>query len=412
MNEKSMFEQYLTQKNIFKDREVLRPDYIPEELPHRERQIRQLACVLAGALRGETPSNVFIYGKTGTGKTAVTKYVGNELLKSSSQRNKKINFVYINCEIVDTEYGILSQIGNSIIQDWHDRIPFTGWPLEKVYTRLREELEKHESITIVVLDEVDKLVAKSGDDVLYILTRMNSDLQKAKASIVGISNDLRFTELLDPRVRSSLGEEELIFPPYNASQLQEILAQRVKLAFSDGIVGEGVIPLCAALAAQEHGDARRALDMLRVAAELAEREGKSSVTEEYVRKAQTKIELNMMTELVKTLPIHSKVILLAVILNEQVGNMKLTTGEVYDTYQELTKRAELPPLTQRRVTDLISELDMLGILNARIISKGRYGRTKEISLSVALEETKKIIEEDELLKPLCNYRPQRQLTLT
>ncbi|MDI6887094.1 MAG: ORC1-type DNA replication protein [Candidatus Thermoplasmatota archaeon] len=407
----AIFEPYLEQRTIFRDKEVMRASYIPEVLPHREVEINRLASICASALRGETPSNVFIYGKTGTGKTAVTKYVGNELLKAVQELGRKIIFVYINCEIVDTEYGVLSQIGNSIIQDWNERIPFTGWPLDKVYNKLKEELEKSESITVIALDEIDKLVAKSGDSTLYILTRMNSDLGKSKTSVIGISNDPRFTELLDPRVRSSLGEEELIFPPYNASQLQDILAQRASLAFEENVLSEGALALCSALAAQEHGDARRALDMLRVAGELAERAGEQKVTEEHVRKAQAKIEHESMNELIKTLPLHSKVVLLSVILNEQVGNTKLITGEVYDTYKELVKRAKVTDLTQRRVSGLISELDMLGVINARVISKGRYGRTKEISLGVPLEEAKKVLEEDELIKELSSYRPQRQLTL-
>lgn len=411
MGEKDIFNSLLSTKPLFKDKEVIRSSYIPENLPHRKKEITNLASIFVSALRGETPSNVFIYGKTGTGKTAVAKYVGNELLKKGKELGKHVSSVYINCEIVDTEYGILSNIGNSIIKDWEQVIPFTGWPMEKVYNKLKEEIEKQKGVTIIILDEIDKLVSKSGDDVLYVLSRMNTDLKNAKASIIGISNDLRFTELLDVRVKSSMGEEEMIFPPYNATQLQDILKERAELTFNKGALDDGVISLCAALAAQEHGDARRALDLLRVSGEIAEREEAQKITEAHVRKAQNKIEADRVSEVIKTLPIHSKMILMSILLNREVGQEILTTGEVYDTYREICKKANISPLSQRRVADLISELDMLGVINARLISYGRGGRTREISLSVSVKDTKNVLELDEMLKNVSGYKPLKQVKL-
>ena len=221
----------------------------------------------------------------------------------------------------------------------------------------------------------------------------------------------RCRESISPRVKSRLGEEEVIFPPYDADQLKDILRQRATMAFKDDVLEDSVIPLCAALAAQEHGDARRALDLLRVAAELAEREGQKSIGEKYVRKAQNKIELDRVTEVVRTLPTQSKLVLLSTILGEEAGTKGLTTGEVYDTYRELCQEVHMDVLTQRRVTDLISELDMLGILQARVISKGRYGRTKEIQMSVPLEETKNVLREDPVLEPIVGFSPKKQARL-
>jgi cell division control protein 6 len=399
---------------MFRNKEVLRPSYTPEELPHRQQQISQLATILVAALRGETPSNVFIYGKTGTGKTAVTRFVGKELQKTGQEKDRAVYFIYINCELVDTQYRVLTHIANHFIEDWNDRIPFTGWPTDEVYDKLKKKIDEKEGACIIVLDEIDKLVFKAGDDVLYNLSRINDNLSKAKVSVIGISNDLKFTEFLDPRVKSSLGEEEVIFPPYDAVQLQDILRQRAAVAFKEDSLEKGVIELCAALAAQEHGDARRALDLLRVAAELAEREGQKTIAERYVRKAQNKIELDRVTEVVRTLPTQSKLVLLSTILGEEGfegGAKGLTTGEVYDTYRELCQEVHMDVLTQRRVTDLISELDMLGILQARVISKGRYGRTKEIQMSVPLDETKSVLREDPVLEPIVGYSPKKQSRL-
>ncbi len=408
--ENSVFKPYLENRSVFKkDREILRPTYIPENLPHREKQIDQLASILATALRGDRPSNVLIFGKTGTGKTAVIKFLGNEMSKADEW--KRVCFLYMNCEIVDTPYAVLQNVGNAFVQDVNDGIPFTGWSTERVYNVLREKIDEEKRVVVIVLDEIDKLVYKSGDDVLYHLSKINDDLKRAKISLIGISNDLKFTEFLDPRVQSRLSDEKMVFPPYNANELRDILQQRAALAFDNGIIDEGVISLCAALAAQEHGDARRALDLLRVAAELVERAGGDRITEHHVHKAKNKIELDCVLEAVKSLPTQSKLVLLGVLLSEDRGSARLTTGDVYSAYKELARKTGVSILTQRRVTDLISEMDMLGLVNARVKSFGRGGRTKEIQSSVPILETRKMLEKDDGLNGVKNYRLRFQTTL-
>jgi cell division control protein 6 len=203
----------------------------------------------------------------------------------------------------------------------------------------------------------------------------------------------------------------MVFPPYNAEQLKDILSQRASLAFDQGVLEGSVIPLCAALAAQEHGDARRALDLLRVAAEIAERNHLPVINETDVTKAKNKIELDCVSEAIRTLPVQSKLVLMGVLLNNERGDGKLTTGDLYETYKELCQCTSMAILTQRRITDLISELDMLGIIHARVKSFGRGGRTKEIEPSVPLTEAKKILEEDEILSQLKNYKLRYQTTL-
>ncbi|MEF8756901.1 MAG: cell division control protein Cdc6, partial [Halobacteriales archaeon] len=226
-----------------------------------------------------------------------------------------------------------------------------------------------------------------------------------RVSIIGISNDLKFTDFLDPRVKSSLGEEEIVFPPYDANQLQDILQHRSEVAFKEDALKDGVIPLCAAFAAQEHGDARRALDLLRTAGELAERDQSERIEEDHVRQAQDKIELDRVVEVVRTLPTQSKLVLFSIITLEKNGVHNINTGEVYNVYKQLCDEIDADVLTQRRVTDLISELDMLGIVNAVVVSKGRYGRTKEISLSVPIEETEAVLKSDSRLSDVEDAQP-------
>ncbi|MHB9285851.1 Cdc6/Cdc18 family protein [Halobacteriales archaeon Cl-PHB] len=445
-----LFDDILQGDPIFKSKEVMRPSYTPKKLPHREEQINKMASILASALRGDTPSNILIYGKTGTGKTACAKYVSQELQITSEKYDVPCLVEYINCEVTDTQYRVLAQLANKFIErnkqtlrdqiealqeirtdvtegmisidatefssveaisrridelnteldERQEEVPMTGWPTDRVYQYFFDAVDYQERVVVIMLDEVDKLVEKSGDDTLYNLSRMNSDLTNSRVSIMGISNDLKFTDFLDPRVKSSLGEEEIVFPPYDANHLQDILEQRASIAFKQDAIGEGVIPLCSAFAAQEHGDARRALDLLRTAGELAERSKYDDVHQQHVRKAQQKIELDRVAEAVRTLPPQSKLILMAIIRLEDQETDSINTGEVYNTYKKLCKRIDFDVLTQRRVTDLISELDMLGIVNAIVVSKGRYGRTKEISLSVPQEETMAVLMSDSRFEEL------------
>ena len=155
-----------------------------------------------------------------------------------------------------------------------------------------------------------------------------------------------------------------------------------------------MIPLCAALAAQEHGDARRALDLLRISGELAERESADEVGERHVKMAQAKIETDSMIECISTLPTQSKVVLYSMILLEQLGQMIFTSGEVCRVYQEVATALDLDVLTNRRITDLISELNMLGVINTRVVSRGRYGRTKEMWFDANSGKIQEVITKD------------------
>jgi len=420
----NIFEQYLNDKSVFLNREILSPAYLPEKLLHREDQIQQIASVLAPALKGHRPSNLLFLGKTGTGKTVAARYVGQQLTDLVSGGDPgRLEFIYINCQMIDTHYGILYELSKRFFTSEEVSAgiapPPTGWSIDRVYQTLITRMRDSGKVVIVVLDEIDKFVGKSGDDALYTLIKMNEaeiarpneGASVAHVSIIGISNDLKFAEMLDPRVKSRLSDEKLVFAPYDAQELYDILMQRATLAFMPSAMPDSVIRLCAAIEAHERGDARRAIDLLRVAGEVADRDREKQVTDAHIQRARARIELDCVVEAIKTLPTQSKLVLLDVILNAEVGNERLTTGEVYNTYKELCRKVGMTALTQRRIGDLISELDMLGILNAQVRSYGRGGRTKEISASVPLLDSKRTLLADELLQPLRDYRPKRQSTL-
>jgi cell division control protein 6 len=191
-----------------------------------------------------------------------------------------------------------------------------------------------------------------------------------------------FANNLDPRVKSSLSEEEIVFPPYNAIEIQQILRDRAQDAFAENVLDEGVIPKCAAYAAREHGDARRALELLRVAGELAERGNQTKVSVDNIDQAEHKIERDRLIDMVKTQPTQFQATLYPILEMSQKDETPLNTGEIYELYKQLCDKAGLRPLTQRRISDIIGELDMFGIINANVISKGRFGRTREIEVSL------------------------------
>jgi len=375
---------------IFKRREVLLPDYVPDYLPHRDAEIVRLARILAPALRGERPNNVFIFGLTGTGKTAVTRYVLRRLESKALEVGSRVHSVYVNVRHRETPYRVLADIAEAIGL----KVPFTGLSTGEVYGRIVKWLRKKTGVYVVVLDEIDFLVKRHGDDLLYKLTRINELLGSSRVSIIGITNSVRFVESLDPRVRSSLGEEEIVFPPYNAEQLKDILSERAAEAFNPGVLDDDVIPLCAALAAREHGDARRALDLLRVAGEIAERQGDSVVRARHVHAARMEIERDRVAEVVRTLPLHAKLVLAAVIAATGGGRLQATTGEVYDYYRRLVSIVGVEEVTFRRVSGIIGELDMLGLITARVTSRGRYGKTRVIELAADPGALVEALEED------------------
>ena len=385
-----MFENYLSGSKIFKNRDTMRPSYVPRNLPHRNEKALDLGRILAPSLRGEIPSNALLYGKPGTGKTAVTQYVLQKMDAKCVEAGIPLTSTYFNCQLVDTNYRVLT----FLCQEIGVEVPITGLPTVEVYSRFTSALDAKNLQMIIILDEIDALVKKSGSEVLYSLTRINSDLERGKVSLVGISNDTRFKEFLDPRVLSSLSEEEIVFPAYNAIELGDILWERALISFNEDVIDEGVIGLCAALAAKEHGDARRALDLLRVAGEVAERSGSQKVIGDHVKEAQRVIERNMVEEVIKTLPLQSKLVLFSIYLLEKENLHNIYTGQLYNTYHEVSRKMRVESLTQRRISDLINELDMMGIINAEVISRGRGGRTRKINLSIPIRQLKSFIEND------------------
>ena len=377
---------------------------MPNDILHRDPEQEKITQSLLPILMESRPSNLLVYGKPGTGKTLVIKKVLSKIQKRVEEGSFPIKLAYTNAKQETTLYGLLVSFGRQLglgSQKTNDEkmwLPSTGLSISEVFNRIIYVLDKNETNAVFVIDEIDylaELIQKTGKDVLYQITRANERLTTGSLTLIGVSNDLTFKERLDPRVISTLSEEEVIFTNYNLPQIKEILDARIEVAFEEGKVSEAALNLCSAMAGRESGDARRALDLLRVAAEIAERSQVSTVTEEHIRMAAEKIEENKEVVALRSYPLHEKLLILAIMKSAEIS-----TGEVYSTYKNLCKDIRQKELTQRRVTQMLSEIEMSGIITGRIVHQGTHGNTKKYRITVSPDMVKTTFKDEMILEDI------------
>ena len=393
----TIFDSAIKNKNIIKNRQVLTIDYVPDKLLFRTKESTAIAQSLSVILKKGRPSNLLIFGKPGTGKTAVVKNVIEHLYKKTNELNINLRVPFINAKNCNTPYKILYEIAEllDINKEGKTQVYFTGLSMSEATDRILDFIRRRSIKVVIVIDEIDSLVNRKGDDILYNFTRANERISSDQfISLIGISNSLTFKDKLDPRVKSSLSEEELVFNPYTIEQLKQILIDRCKLAFYDNVIPIGVINLCAAIAGRETGDARKAIDLLRVAAEIAERSMTMKISEDHIRSAQQKIDSDTNYEILRNSTLHTKLVILSIIKSKNGS-----TGEIYTIYQYFCSKIQQEPLTQRRMTQIVGELDQLGLITTNIVNQGRYGRTQRIKLHIHISSVKQAIKNDPILSP-------------
>ena len=311
-NPKDIFNEFLLKKKIFKDKEVLSSSFVPDTIQHRDEEIEFISNIFAPSLLLERVSNLLIYGFSGTGKSLVTRYVAKQLSSISMEKNVNVLPIYVNCRLENnnTEYRLIS----NLCSIFGVKVPTSGLSVNELYKKMTKAIDVENKSIILIIDEIEKLIQSAGDSVLYSLLRLNESMAHAKISIVGISNNTDLKSLLDQRVRSSLSPLELVFRPYNAVEIGNILKTRVHDSFYEGTVDESVIQKCAAMSAQEHGDIRKALNLLLVAGDIAQKSRKSRIEEEDLDKAVDVLEQNITEAVVKSMTKQSKLVLYSIIV--------------------------------------------------------------------------------------------------
>ena len=412
----NLFDAAMQDRKIFRDMSILSPHYVPEELPHREMEIKEVTRVIAPIIRNEKPSNLFIYGTTGTGKTCVARYVLRKLEEfvrnpEKNQNNVRVGVVYMNCKVRNSKYQVLLKtleddalnndgLKNTPLEGRQDR-NLKGMDPADLYDRLHTVVESNSLNLIIVLDELD-MITKGLNDLMYILTRINDELQSGHVSVMGMSNDMRVKKKLDPRSKSTLCEEERIFKPYNAIQLKSILKQRINAGFQADSMDDSAISLIAAFAAQD-GDARYALRLLQKAGEITENSNKEKVITDHVERAKRAVEDDIMAEAVSTLPEHQQIVMYSIASLASNGGMykrlsaietgDLFTGEVYEAYENNCRALEKNPRTIRQFSQYLNELEMLGFITMRASGKGVRGTTRLIRLGYPPNDIMSIVKD-------------------
>ncbi|MEX2059658.1 MAG: AAA family ATPase [Nitrosopumilaceae archaeon] len=376
---------------LIKNRDILHYTYIPNTIFHRDSEQEQVTQSLIPILKHSRPSNLLVYGKPGTGKTLVVKKILSKIQSRVEKSKFPIKLIYANSKEETTLYGLLVSFGRQLGLN-EKELPSTGLATSEVFKRLLKIIDSNQLNAVFVIDEIDylaHLISKTGKDILYQLTRANERLTQGSLTLVGISNDLTFKERLDPRVLSSLGEEEIVFTNYSVEQIRKILEDRIEQALVKNAIEEAALNLCSAMAGREHGDARRAIDLLRVASEIAEREQKTSINEDHIRMAGQKIEENKEVTALQSYPLHEKILIIAVMKTSE-----LSTGGIYTAYKTLCKTVRQQELTQRRITQMLSEIELSGLITGRIIHQGIHGRTKKYKLTISPDMKKETLKDD------------------
>lgn len=371
-------------ETIFADELPLRENWQPDRIQERDEELTQYKAALQPVINEAPPKNLFLYGKTGVGKTVATRYVLDHLQEDAAEYGIDLTVITQPCNSLNSSYQVAVALVNQF-RSSDNQLPSTGYPQQDVFNALFDELDKVGGIVLIVLDEIDNI--GDDDDLLYELPRAeaNGYVDNVWPGVIGISNDFTFRDQLSPKVKSTLCEEEIRFAPYNANELQNILQRRVDLAFHNGVVDGDVVPLAAAFAAQDSGNARQGLRLLHKAGELARGRGDDRVTTEHLQEAKTWLDRDQLEEGMREMTTQVHFVLCAVAQLAVQSETPSKTQHIYETYTALAEELDANVLSERRVRDHLSELSMQGVLNVNERNTGIHGGSYyEYEISVDL----------------------------
>ncbi|MCS7097018.1 MAG: ORC1-type DNA replication protein [Candidatus Methanomethylicia archaeon] len=381
-------------KRIIKDESKLSPDYVPQNLVHRENEIRQLSNYFRHVIDvpGKVSQKVLIIGPVGTGKTATSKLFGLTLSDIVKRTGIKLRYVHVNCHKNRTLFFILTRIAKSLIEGFPDR----GLSTQELLNIIYDKLEEEDEYLLLTLDEIDYLIKVGCESSFYDLLRISDEYvnRPQRMNFILIARDQSFLPLLDHSTQSVLMKNIIRFKPYIAEQLRDILIERVKESFHENTISHEVIWNIAEIAAKR-GDARYALEILWRAAKIAEMEGKNTVSFENVRMAASMTYLGICNEEIDSLSDHEKLLLLSIVkCLKKCEQEYVNIGEVEKTYKLLCEEYNVEPRGHTKVWEYIQNLKNIGLIATRVCTIEPKGRTTQISL---MEIPAEILEK-ELIK--------------
>ncbi|MUV59845.1 AAA family ATPase [Halobacterium sp. CBA1126] len=387
---------------------MLRDDYQPNSIMARESELSAYQTALQPVINGAQPRNIFLYGKTGVGKTAVSRYILEQLQHDSDQYDDvSLSVFWLNCTNLSSSYQVAVNLVNTLRPD-DNQISTTGYPQQRVFDLLYSELDAIGGTVLIVLDEIDHI--GNDDEILYEIprARSNGHLTETKPGVIGISNDFGFRDDLSPKVKDTLCEEEIHFSPYNAPDLEAILERRAEGALYEDATESGVLSLCAAVAAQDSGSARQALDLLYQAGELARAADRERINEDDVHAARNKLERSQVEHGMRELTRHGHLSLVAVLHLALESNGPFRVRDIYPRYRTIAEQSDIDPLVRRRMHDHLADLAILGILDRHSRNEGRSGgQYYEYEFSVELDLVANVVSDFEGLT-----LPRRVVELT
>ena len=391
--------QHMLHNSIIKDRRFLDDEQliraeqlaVLEEIFNanvRDAEIKELGSHFAPILRGDHPVHLAIWGKTGTGKTLTILYFLALFQDMCRAKGVAMKHTHLDLSTPRPCFRALNDL--ACLLNASKRYT-KGISLDEMMQRIEGKLARFGGCFVLFIDEVDN-VRCDRDAFMTFLVRRLPQRVKAKLILVFASNRLDWTAYLDPRVKSFLKLNELIFEPYDAVDLQHILRIRVDKALMPKALKPGVIEKIAAMASREHGDAREAVALLARSAYLAEKAG-SKVSLDLVDDAAVELDRDRYLILIRTAPSQLQAAMAAVIeACQKAKGVPIDTADAYDAYRRLYNRTSLGPLSGRAFRDLITELDMYSLIRCRVISRGRRGRARQIILDLPEELVAKILE--------------------
>lgn len=394
-------------QRILKDAQILSPDYVPAQLIGRKKEITDLAKIFKPIDFKGYPSNALLFGKSGSGKTVVVKFLLHKLmerLESKKLMDHPLRWAYIQCKKHRTEIKVLYEIIKQL--DPKTKVPITGLAPSEYYDALWDTIKDQNISLVLVLDEIDALQA---GDLLYNLSRAGESHQLPERhflTTIGISNDFGYGNSIDSRTQSSMIFKDVIFDTYNAEQIKAILCDRVKLAFFKGAIANETIELCAAISARAHGDARKAIDLLRAASLYAEENDFSLVLPEHIDKAFEGLDDDRLMRIVTNLPLHDKIVILSILKNTNYNKPITNVSKVTNVYYKICDFINEKRKGRTTVSNKIGEFETMGFIKVLSVKRGRGEGGREIELSVSSRKVlEDLIYQDDELADLKDYSP-------